>query len=361
MGDAAGEAADRLEFLRLQQRLARLVQSPLVLLALGDVTRDLGEADQPAVIVTDRVDDDIRPEAAAVLANPQPFVLEPALAGGDRQAALRQADGAILVGVELGEVLTDNFIGGVALEALAAEVPVGDQSVGIEHVDRVVGDPLHQQPEPLFAQPQRVLRPPLLGQVADHLGEADDRPGRVADRVDDDMRPELAAVLADPPALRLEATFAGGGSQRLRRHVLGARLARIEDREVLADRFMRFIAVEAPRAGVPARHFAVPVEHVDRIVEYGLDENAITLVFGKAPARSKGLARSGFLSRRWPASGNNPAGLPTFPSEWLTLERIMKIPTGWGRLVPGRQRWRGGGRPDAEARGEAILRRATIS
>ena len=42
---AAGELADGIHLLRLKQRLARLFQRFLGLLALGDVARDLGEAD----------------------------------------------------------------------------------------------------------------------------------------------------------------------------------------------------------------------------------------------------------------------------------------------------------------------------
>ena len=46
-----------------------------------------------------------------------------------------------------------------------------------------------------------------LGNVASYLGEADERPLRVLDRVDHDVRPELRAVLADTNALPLEPSF----------------------------------------------------------------------------------------------------------------------------------------------------------
>src|SRR3954468_5332323 len=66
VGDALDQQAE-LPF-ALDQRLLRGA-------ALGDVVRDLGEADELAVLVVDRVDDDVRPEAGPVLADAPAFPL----------------------------------------------------------------------------------------------------------------------------------------------------------------------------------------------------------------------------------------------------------------------------------------------
>ena len=79
-------SAERLHLLRLRERFAGAVQLLLGAPALGHVAGDLGEADQRAVLVEDRVDDHARPEARAVLAHPPALGLELALLRGDREA-----------------------------------------------------------------------------------------------------------------------------------------------------------------------------------------------------------------------------------------------------------------------------------
>ena len=59
MRDAAGELAERLDLLRLRELLLRALQRELRFVALGDVARDLGEADDLAVRVADRIHDDV--------------------------------------------------------------------------------------------------------------------------------------------------------------------------------------------------------------------------------------------------------------------------------------------------------------
>src|SRR5262245_777662 len=54
-------------------------------------------------------------------------------------------------------MLTDDLVGGIALDALRARVPVADDAVGIEHEHGVVADALDQQLEPTL----RLL--PLFG------------------------------------------------------------------------------------------------------------------------------------------------------------------------------------------------------
>ena len=59
--DAAAELTDRLHLLRRGELLLRLLQLLLRLAPLGDVARDLGEADEFAVVVADRIDHDRAP------------------------------------------------------------------------------------------------------------------------------------------------------------------------------------------------------------------------------------------------------------------------------------------------------------
>src|SRR5205823_6216230 len=99
---------------------------------LAHVARDLGEADQGPGLVADRIDHDVGPEQAAVLAHAPTFGLVAALLDRGLQRARGQAGGALAVGVEPGEVLADDLLGVVALDARGARVPAGDDAVGIE-------------------------------------------------------------------------------------------------------------------------------------------------------------------------------------------------------------------------------------
>ena len=132
-------------------------------------------------------------------------------------------------------MLADDLLFGVALDALRAGVPVRHPPVRVEHVDGVVGDALDEQPEVLLASAQLLLGGLPLGEVARDLGEADELARGIADRIDDDVRPEAGAVLADAPALLLEASLAGRGLQGPRGQPALPILVGVEAGEVLAD------------------------------------------------------------------------------------------------------------------------------
>jgi hypothetical protein len=53
-----------------------------------------------------------------------------------------------------------------------------------------------------------------FGHVAGDLGKADETPSLVAHRIQDGQRPKAAAVLANPPALALEAAMLPGSVER---------------------------------------------------------------------------------------------------------------------------------------------------
>jgi hypothetical protein len=68
--------------------------------ALGNVASYLGEADQLAAVILDRVDNYVGQEEAAVLAHAPGFGLIPAIARGDFERLLRRIRSAVLLGVE---------------------------------------------------------------------------------------------------------------------------------------------------------------------------------------------------------------------------------------------------------------------
>lgn len=81
MSDAAGELADGLQFLGLEQCLTGLLEGLLGLGDIGDVAGDLGKAQQCASVAADRIDDHMSHEARAILAHaPALFSKRPSLA-----------------------------------------------------------------------------------------------------------------------------------------------------------------------------------------------------------------------------------------------------------------------------------------
>src|SRR6185437_13472500 len=133
--------------------LLHLFQPELAFAPLGDVPCDLGKADQLAVF-TDRIDNDAGPEEGAVLADAPAFFLIATVLLGDRERARRLAVGAIGLGIEARKMLAENFRWVIALDALPADIPAGHHPDGVEHVQRIVGDILHQQAETALALKQ---------------------------------------------------------------------------------------------------------------------------------------------------------------------------------------------------------------
>ena len=127
------------------EALFALAQRLLVKFAVGEVARDLGEAEQPALFVAQRGDDHVRPEARAILAYAPTLVLEAPLGGRDLELVLRPAAVDRLAGVEGREVAADDLLGAVALEALRAGVPRHDAAVPVEQEKCVVLGLLDEQ------------------------------------------------------------------------------------------------------------------------------------------------------------------------------------------------------------------------
>jgi hypothetical protein len=110
----------------------------LVHAAAGEVARDLGKADETALLIAQRRDHDIGPEARAVLAHAPALVLEPAFGRGHLELACGPVAPDVLGCVEGAEMLADDLLRAIALEPLGADVPGPDVPLGIEGEHRVV-------------------------------------------------------------------------------------------------------------------------------------------------------------------------------------------------------------------------------
>ena len=348
VGDAARELAQRLQLLRLGHLLAQRVHGPLRLAPLGDVARHLGEADQGAaaaaiapLVVADGVDHHAGPEAGAVLAHAPALGLEPPGPLGLLQRPPRHPGGAVLLGVEAGEVLADDLLRRPALDPPRARVPVGDLARGVEHEDGVVGHALHEQAEAPLALDEGLLRLPALGHVAGDLGEADHRAVAVAHGVEHGERPEAGAVLAHAPALGLGAAVAAGGLQGRLGPAEAAVLLGEEEGEVLADHLLGLVALEPARAGVPTGDPAARVDEVDGVVHHRLHEEAVGPVglgqrialHGDGAVLGRGGADGAPRDRRFPTGQPAPGSILA----GLGSGRAMNVRTG--ATLPPERRW----------------------
>ena len=100
-------------------------------LAFADVARDLGEAEQAALVVDDGIDDHMRHEAGAVLAHAPALCFEFSFGFGPVQVQRGYAGGLIFQSMKAREVLADDFVGDIAIDALRARIPAYDDPVGI--------------------------------------------------------------------------------------------------------------------------------------------------------------------------------------------------------------------------------------
>ena len=143
VSDAAGQLADPFHLLCLEQPFFGGA-------ALGQVSRDLGKADDSSLRVPDRIDNHASPEPRPILADPPAFRLILAGAGSRLQCLLWNLALPVLVGIELREVLTDDLVARVALDPLGPWIPVDHRALGVEHVNRVIRDAFHENPEAVF-------------------------------------------------------------------------------------------------------------------------------------------------------------------------------------------------------------------
>src|SRR6266403_3862883 len=97
-------------------------------LLLGDVSRDFCETAQPPRPVAQGGNHHVGPEPRSVLAHAPAFVFEASSLFGKLQFMARPASFHILRWVEAGEVLADDFLRLVALDAFGPGIPTGSVS-----------------------------------------------------------------------------------------------------------------------------------------------------------------------------------------------------------------------------------------
>ena len=141
---------DGQELVTQSNGFARLDQPQPFLLGLPALGQIAGHLDEPpeGPFRDDGGDDDVCPEAGAILPYAPAFVLDASLLAGRLEQRLRPALGGVFRRVEDREVLADDLFRQIPLYQLSARVPGGDVTGGIEEKDGVVLDAAHEQLEP---------------------------------------------------------------------------------------------------------------------------------------------------------------------------------------------------------------------
>jgi len=123
VGQAPCQLPDRLQFVSLNHGL-------LSRALFADIARDLGEADQVPVSVSDRIDDDVRPKLGSILAQPPSLTLEATVGFSDPERLFRETLCAVFLGIEGREVATDDLGLGISFQPLRSRVPTRDVAAG---------------------------------------------------------------------------------------------------------------------------------------------------------------------------------------------------------------------------------------
>src|SRR5262249_19110238 len=95
-------------------------------------------------------------------------------AGGDRgfELLLRPAGGFSFGRVKNGEVLADDLVGLVPLDAHGADIPARNVAAGIKHENGVIARAFHHQAKAFLAQLQSTFGPRAVGDVAENQNDA---------------------------------------------------------------------------------------------------------------------------------------------------------------------------------------------
>ena len=263
----------REEFIHLARRMLEIAQPA----AFGHVARHLGKSQMVAVGTAYGRNDDVGPERRAVLAHAPALFLGAALQQRVVQLLGRQPRSHVLAAKEHAVVLAYDLLRGIALDELRAAVPALDLAQRVQHVDCIVAHALDQQPEALLALAQRLLLQAPLGQVARDLAETGQAAVGIAQRGDHHVRPENVAVLAHAPAF----LFVGAVLRRKPQFMVGPHFLLcglgVEDREMPAYDLVGAIPLEPDCTRVPGQHDSRRVEHEDRVVLNGFDQQTETI------------------------------------------------------------------------------------
>ena len=173
MRNASGQLAYGIHLLRSRKLLLRFSKGALGLHPLGDVARNLGEAQELALIVPYCIYHDRSTKLGAVLAHPPTLGLVLAFATGSRQCFVGDACCLILFGVELAEMQSDDLVRRIAFDALRAGVAGRNDAIRIKVENGVIDYAFHQLPEPHLAFQKPLLGLPAFGHVPRDLNETE--------------------------------------------------------------------------------------------------------------------------------------------------------------------------------------------
>src|SRR5215208_7971917 len=121
-----------------------LLEESFSFLLLRDVLYDHRETLQSALIIVQRRQDRACPEPGSILAHKPVLFFGPTFARR-LEMSLWPATLYVLFGEEHREVLSDDLLRLIALEAFGTSVPTGDVSLRVEREDRVVPQAFHQR------------------------------------------------------------------------------------------------------------------------------------------------------------------------------------------------------------------------
>src|SRR5207244_769113 len=99
---------------------------------------DLAKSLEPSVPVTQRGDNHIGPETAAVLADTPAFVFKASVLGREFEFLLGLASFDVLLCVETGKMLADDFLAFPSLQFFRGRVPGEDTPLDIQQYDSVI-------------------------------------------------------------------------------------------------------------------------------------------------------------------------------------------------------------------------------
>jgi hypothetical protein len=143
--------------------------------------------------------------------------------------------------------MTPRFAG----DPVCAGVPGGDESIRVEHEDRVFLDRLYEEAELFLTLADELISLAALGEVAGHLRETDQLRRIRSQGGNDGVAPESAAVLSDAPSLVFDAPFLCGDLELAPRFPVGQIAVTVKPGEVLADDLVRVVAHDPRGAAVP--------------------------------------------------------------------------------------------------------------
>ncbi len=121
---------------------------------------------------------------------------------------------AILLGVEAAKVLTDDFVAGVALDALGTRVPGCYAPGWIQLENGVVDNRFNKAPVALLAFKQVPMGFLPLSDVARDFGESEEFAILIPNGIQHHGRPKSRAVLSHAPPFTGKTPCFPGGGQR---------------------------------------------------------------------------------------------------------------------------------------------------